>query len=97
MLNRATRVSIESSDLYVAKKKFHIRKSVQISTNLILIIYTDGIISLVLIYESFGISASTVTLKTLIKIIHEQIQRRNNLITIIVWNKGEDLASNGWK
>ncbi len=59
--------------------------------NLMLIIYIDGIISLVLIY------ASTVALKTLIKIIHEQFKKRNNLITMIVWNKGEDLASNGWK
>ncbi len=57
-----------------SKKKYHIRKRIEIATNLAAIIYNDGYIGLISIYKSFGIAVNGALLKMLKKIDHERIK-----------------------
>jgi hypothetical protein len=87
VLNAGTTNSNESFHRIIwslcSKKRYHIRKRIEITTNLAVIIYNEGFIGLIPIYKSFGISINNAVLKMLKKIDHERIKEDQSFDPIL--------------
>jgi hypothetical protein len=61
------------------KKKYHVRKRVELATNLATIIYNDGYIGLFPIYKAFDIIPNSAQIKMFKTIDHERIKEDQSL------------------
>ena len=59
---------------FCSKKRYHVRKRVEASTNLAVIVYNEGYIGLIPIYKSLGIAVNAALLKMLKRIDHERVK-----------------------